>query len=88
MKDKDLRYVVRRKKDGLYFTGCGYGGPGKPVPYWHSEMRDAKLYKYPLKARAAAERFGGELGFVYVDKWCGEPTEWKGWIVETEEGQA
>lgn len=83
----DLRYAVRRKEDGLYFTGCGYAGPGKPVPYWHADLRDAKLYKYPLKARAAAARFGGALGFVYVDGY-GRPTEWRGWIVETERGDA
>ena len=73
-------YVVKNPETGQYFTGCGYGGPGNPVPYFRSELKAAKVYKMPAPARKAAARFGGELGFVVLDQ-RGEPVEFKGYVV-------
>ena len=86
--ERDYRYVVRRTTDGLFFVGCGYGGPGKPVPYFHADIRDVKMYKYPTKARDAAQRFGGALGMVRLDP-NGTPAEWLGYVIEKKrtEGQ-
>ena len=30
--------TVIRRSDGKFFQGCGYGGPGKPVPYWTDDV--------------------------------------------------
>lgn len=67
-------YVIRRH-DGKYFQGCGYGGPGNPVPYWTEDIREAQTYRSVPGARKAAQRWGGYVGLVEVDaaviRWLG-----------------
>ena len=70
-------YVVRRH-DGKYFQGCGYGGPGHPVPYWTEEIRQANVYLSANGARNAAKRWGGFIG---IAEGNGEPERWIGFLV-------
>ena len=72
-------FIVRRE-DGEYFQGCGYGGPGNPVPYWSDEIRTAKSYRTPEGARNAAKRFGGYIGIAEADS-DGVPVRWIGFAV-------
>ena len=71
-----LAYVIRRE-DGKYFQGCGYGGPGHPVPYWTEDIRMATGYKIPAAAIKAAGRYGGHVGVATADS-NGAPREWRG----------
>lgn len=69
-----IGYVLR--KDGKYLSGVGYGGPGKPVPYWADDLGAAsgkaakeeqvKIWKRLDAARDALEKFGGTLRAVKV----------------------
>ena len=76
-------YVVRRP-DGRYFIGCGYGGPGHPVPYWSEDLAAAKCYRTPKGAADAADRFGGYAGKAETDG-HGTPAEWLGFLVRWRE---
>lgn len=73
-------YGIRRS-DGKYFIGCGYGGPGHPVPYWSGDLKAAKMYKTPEGAANAAGRFGGFAGKVRTDG-HGAPENWEGFLVK------
>lgn len=73
-------YVVKRKEDNWYFLGCGYGGPGKPVPYFRNELDAAKVYNTAHGARAAAEKYGGAVGLAEVDS-DEVPFRWVGWVL-------
>ena len=72
-------YVVKRPESGKYFLGCGYGGPGKPVPYYGEELDTAKIYHTAHGARQAAEKYGGCVGLAEID---GDevPFRWVGWV--------
>lgn len=73
---------VIRRNDGKYLEGCGYGGPGNPVPYWTDDVRMAKRYKMPEGTREAVRKFGGHRGVVEIDgkdvKWLGFMLYWRG----------
>jgi len=73
-------YVVKRKEDDWYFLGCGYGGPGKPVPYFRDDIDTAKIYFTAHGARAAAAKYGGAVGCVEVDS-DDIPFRWVGWVM-------
>lgn len=72
-------YVVKQQEGGKYFQGCGYAGPGKPVPYFVADLDTAKIYHTAHGARAAAERYGGTVGLAEID---GDevPFRWVGWV--------
>lgn len=89
MKDK-YGFVLRRFGDGAFFEGCGYGGPGKPVPYFSQDMKDAKVFKTPGGARRAIKRgIDGAVGMVKLDTWD-RAVEWLRWlpVCRKEEGPA
>lgn len=73
-------YVVKRKEDEWYFLGCGYAGPGKPVPYFRNELDAAKVYFTAHGARQAAEKYGGCVGLCEVDA-DEVPFRWVGWVL-------
>ena len=75
---KNLAVVIRRS-DGKFFQGCGYGGPGNPVPYWGSDIWKAKTYRTPAGAAAAMKRFGGSRGAAEADV-EGRPVRWLGFL--------
>ena len=58
--------VVIRRHDGKYFQGCGYGGPGNPVPYWSDRIFE--------------EQVGGYPGYAVADKFE-IPMRWIGFLV-------
>ena len=72
--------VVIRRHDGKYFQGCGYGGPGNPVPYWSDRIWEAKVYKTEAGARKTAKQVGGYPGYAVADKFE-IPKHWVGFLV-------
>lgn len=74
--------LVIRRSDGKFFQGCGYGGPGRPVPYWTEDIAQAKSYRLPAYARKAAEKYGGKAGYAEADS-EGLPRKWVGYPKET-----
>jgi len=72
-------YVIRGK-DGKYFEGSGYGGPGHRVPYWDEDIRNAKTYETYKNARKAAKNIGGNVGLVILDEW-NRATNWICYVV-------
>ena len=67
-------YVIRRY-NGKYFLGCGYGGPGQPVPYWGEDIAEAKPYRTVKGAKKAAGTWGGHVGKAEITlnriRWAG-----------------
>lgn len=43
----------------FYLSGVGYGGPGQPVPYGTTDVREAKVYKTERGVKQAQEKYGG-----------------------------
>ena len=72
-------YVIRRS-DGQYFIGCGYGGPGHPVPYYMDDLKVAKAYKTAEGAAKAAKSYGGYVGVAELDE-DGIAVRWIGFLV-------
>lgn len=70
-------YVIRRF-NGKYFEGCGYGGPGNPVPYWTEDVGDALVYKTVKGARKTAGTWGGHVGKVEI---TADGIRWAGFLV-------
>ena len=81
--NKNWATVIRRS-DGKYFQGCGYGGPGNPVPYWTEDVKMAQVYQTPTGAAGAAKRYGGHRGAVETDR--GSVVRWLGFIVYSRTG--
>ncbi len=52
--------VFLLRKDGKFLSGVGYGGAGKPVPYWTEKREEAKTWKTISGIRGAEQRFRGE----------------------------
>lgn len=75
--NKNWATVIRRS-DGKYFQGCGYGGPGHPVPYWTDDMKMAQVYKTPTGAAGAMKRYGGYRGAVETQD--GRVVRWLGFL--------
>lgn len=75
-----IRVYVVRRGDGKYFQGCGYGGPGHPVPYWTEDVRKALSYRTVVGAAKAAKQHGGYAGAAAADS-EGAPKEWLGFLV-------
>lgn len=74
------RGIVIVRRDGQYFEGCGYGGPGHPVPYWDPDARNAQVYKTPSGAQKAAKKTGGYAAVVELDG-DGRPVRFIGFLV-------
>ena len=88
-------YVVQRS-DGAVFVGNGYGGPGRPVPYFHLNgfrMQDARVFRTERGALDAAKRIVTLTGSsccvrpVDVDP-DGMAVEWADLAKEKPDGQA
>ena len=80
-------YVVRRH-DGKYFAGCGYGGPGNPVPYWTERIWEAKVYKTTEGCLKAAKKLGAYAGMAETrDDLDAFPTRWIGFLVPDRGGR-
>lgn len=73
-------YVIRRS-DGKYFQGCGYGGPGHPVPYWTERIWEAQTYRTTEGARKAAQKWGGWIGAADTRDNMPIPDRWLGFLV-------
>ena len=85
MMERKNQVIVIRRADGRYFQGCGYGGPGHPVPYWVEDIRQAQIYLGPTRAAGAAKRYGGYRGAALAE--AGRASEWLGFIVQGRGGQ-
>lgn len=76
MKQLEKRYCLRRPDTQMatgervpqYLTGVGYAAPGQPVPYWESDIREAKLWKTPRSAFQAQAKYGGVVRLLRVDE--------------------
>ena len=75
-----MRGIVIRRTDGKYFQGCGYGGPGNPVPYFTEDIHLAQVYKSPIGAQKAAKLYGGFRGAAELDE-EGRAAQWLGFII-------
>ena len=79
------RGIVIRRRDGQYFVGCGYGGPGNPVPYWDPDIRKAQVYKTPTGAQKAVKLTGGYRGAAELDG-EGRAVRWLGFVAYARSG--
>lgn len=77
--------LVIRRQDGKYFQGCGYGGPGNPVPYWSEWIHDARVYRTEAGAVKAGKQYGGYAGRAVADAFE-IPMRWEGFIVRQRGG--
>jgi hypothetical protein len=73
-------YVIRRR-DGQYFQGCGYGGPGHPVPYWTDRICYAQAYKTVEGCMKAAKKLGAYAGAAEASEESRIPVAWLGFLV-------
>ena len=84
----ERRYVVRLDdaEGAKYYVGNGYGGKGKPVPYFYLGMNPStKLYKTRKGAEEAAEKFGGRVGMVEIpNEDMGGLPVWLGYVIDVE----
>ena len=74
-----MRGIVIRRRDGKYYQGSGYGGPGHPVPYFTEDIRLAQVYKTLTGTQKAAKLCGGFRGAAELDE-EGRAAQWLGFI--------
>lgn len=88
MKKEEKRYCLRTadlpllggRKAPQYLEAVAYGGPGNPVPYWTTDIREAKLWKTPRMAFEAQAKYGGVVRLLRVDE-NGKPEQEYGTVM-------
>lgn len=81
-----MTVTVIRRNDGKYFQGCGYAGPGNPVPYWTDRIWEAQAYRTTEGARKTAQRIGGYIGAADTTDNMPIPDRWLGFLVRSRDG--